>query len=287
MSASRNLGVEVARGAYVAFLDCDDVWLPSALAHRMRVAAAFPTADIVVGGTWRWHGWTGTEGDRTLDRRMTLPVAPPYQPAPAAPPLRRHLRHSRRWLRAGHVQRRRAPRRPCCTGCLRVGVPRALRGSGAVREGGSSPHGGDRSSATGAVPPAPSLRVRGVAGRRLVAAGRSQRVGEPLLHVDAQLRRRRDGSPSEESKIVAQQHRPQPQPLGPSSSPGGRRTACAASPPDWMRSMVRSSRRRWRPWSPEQPPASVLERVELGPPPGDHRADGGHRAGRPARSSAR
>ncbi|MCU1504395.1 MAG: glycosyl transferase family 2 [Ilumatobacteraceae bacterium] len=76
MSASRNLGVERARGIYVGFLDCDDVWLPAALAHRMRVAAAHPDAEIVVGGTWRWHSWTGVDGDLGLDERMPLPVAP-------------------------------------------------------------------------------------------------------------------------------------------------------------------------------------------------------------------
>ena len=78
MSASRNLGVTNARGRHVAFLDCDDVWLPSALAHRTRVAAAFPEADLVVGGTWRWHSWTGHDVDLPADRRMTLPTAPPY-----------------------------------------------------------------------------------------------------------------------------------------------------------------------------------------------------------------
>ena len=78
MSASRNLGVSAAEGAYIGFLDCDDVWLPSALAHRMRVAAAHPMASVVVGGTWRWHSWTGDEADLALDRRMTLPVAPPH-----------------------------------------------------------------------------------------------------------------------------------------------------------------------------------------------------------------
>lgn len=75
MSASRNLGVELANGSYVAFLDSDDVWLPGALAHRMRVAAAHPRADVIVGGTWRWHSWTGEEKDYLLDIEANLPRA--------------------------------------------------------------------------------------------------------------------------------------------------------------------------------------------------------------------
>src|SRR5262245_22187425 len=37
MSASRNLGIRNAKGDYIAFVDADDVWLPSKLAQQVAV----------------------------------------------------------------------------------------------------------------------------------------------------------------------------------------------------------------------------------------------------------
>ncbi|HVX29430.1 MAG TPA: glycosyltransferase family 2 protein, partial [Nitrolancea sp.] len=42
MSASRNLGIAHARGAYLAFLDADDVWFPQALAEQVEILRAEP-----------------------------------------------------------------------------------------------------------------------------------------------------------------------------------------------------------------------------------------------------
>ena len=67
MSASRNLGLEHAGGAFVAFLDADDVWLPHKLTEQVELLLSNPTAAMVYGRTQYWHSWTGREEDRDLD----------------------------------------------------------------------------------------------------------------------------------------------------------------------------------------------------------------------------
>lgn len=74
MSATRNLGINSARGMYLSFLDADDVWLPRKLEQQVALIQANPRAAMVVGLTQWWYGWTGVIADSNRDFVQTLPV---------------------------------------------------------------------------------------------------------------------------------------------------------------------------------------------------------------------
>lgn len=54
-AAARNLGIEHARGAFVAFLDADDAYEPERLASQLRDFERHPEVDVVYGPTRWWH----------------------------------------------------------------------------------------------------------------------------------------------------------------------------------------------------------------------------------------
>src|SRR5205085_370518 len=46
-AASRNQGLEVARGSLIAFLDADDLWLPHKLERQVAIALAKPECGLI------------------------------------------------------------------------------------------------------------------------------------------------------------------------------------------------------------------------------------------------
>lgn len=74
MSAARNVGIKAAKGTYIGFLDCDDVWLPHKLAEQVAIMEACPEAGMVYGRTRYWHSWTGKQEDQSRDSFTELDV---------------------------------------------------------------------------------------------------------------------------------------------------------------------------------------------------------------------
>jgi len=64
MSASRNRGISLARGDYIAFLDADDIWLPKRLEVHVGILDRQPGVDMVMGPTLWWRSWAHPEGTR-------------------------------------------------------------------------------------------------------------------------------------------------------------------------------------------------------------------------------
>ncbi len=75
-SISRNLGIDKAKGEYIALLDADDVFLPQKLEKQVAILEAQPQAAMVYGATEYWYGWTGNSHDSQKDFVAKLGVKP-------------------------------------------------------------------------------------------------------------------------------------------------------------------------------------------------------------------
>jgi glycosyltransferase involved in cell wall biosynthesis len=76
MSASRNLGIQHAKGDYIALLDADDVWLPHKLERQLAIMEHCAEAVMVYGATELWYSWTGKRQDIPRDIKQAIGVRP-------------------------------------------------------------------------------------------------------------------------------------------------------------------------------------------------------------------
>jgi glycosyltransferase involved in cell wall biosynthesis len=63
-SATRNHGIAASRGAYLAFLDSDDVWYPHKLREQVDVLERHDEVAGVYGRTQYWNTWAGDGAER-------------------------------------------------------------------------------------------------------------------------------------------------------------------------------------------------------------------------------
>jgi glycosyltransferase involved in cell wall biosynthesis len=80
MSATRNLGLAQARGGFIGFLDCDDVWEPYKLEQQLALMEANPSVGMLYGRTLIWHSWqqAAAQADHYYD--LGVPAGMLYEP---------------------------------------------------------------------------------------------------------------------------------------------------------------------------------------------------------------
>jgi glycosyltransferase involved in cell wall biosynthesis len=80
-ASSRNVGLRLAQGELVVFLDADDVLLPHKLAHQAAILDGDARRDAVYGRTWYWYpDRTAGGGRRDHPSRLWLRAPALYDP---------------------------------------------------------------------------------------------------------------------------------------------------------------------------------------------------------------
>jgi len=85
--ASRNLGISVARGEFIALIDADDVWHPRKLAEQVAIMDAHRSLGMVCGAARYWRSWNGGADAIVQTGHVTNVVVPPPEAALALYPL--------------------------------------------------------------------------------------------------------------------------------------------------------------------------------------------------------
>lgn len=70
ISASQNLGISVAKGEYLAFLDSDDIWFPEKLERQVSILDSQPEAMMVYGQTQYWFSWNADAREHRSDQMI-------------------------------------------------------------------------------------------------------------------------------------------------------------------------------------------------------------------------
>jgi glycosyltransferase involved in cell wall biosynthesis len=96
MSASRNLGLAEAGGDLVAFLDADDVLLPSALEGQLAAFREHPRIGMAYGPLEYWFSWTGRpeDGGRDFVQPAGVPGGRVHEPPSLIPVFLRNDAYS-------------------------------------------------------------------------------------------------------------------------------------------------------------------------------------------------